>query len=288
MPFDIAVYGIAGHRRSTICCQAMYAGIKAVGDRPRLFVEADYREPLHDVAVFYGYTQILRKVMADYVAAGRKAVYIDLGYWGREGLHGHHKIVVNARHPTEYFQKRPHKDDRARKVGVQIQPWRKNGKHILLAGMGEKAAEAEGKRTLSFEMDAIKWLGRITDRPIIYRPKPSWMQSKPIPGTVFSWGGQPRPGFRRQHLNEVLNDCHAIVTHHSNVAVEGICAGVPAFCWKGVAVPMSSQNIDAIEDPVMPEGREAWSNAIAFTQWDIAEMSAGAPWRHLKNEGLIA
>lgn len=265
----------------------MYSGIKIAGDRPRLFIEDDYREPLHDIAVFYGYTPILRKVMADYIAAGRKAVYIDLGYWGREGLHGHHKIAVNARHPTAYFNKIPHEPDRLRKVGVTIEPWRNGGKHILLAGMGEKAAEAEGKTAESWERDALKWLGRITDRPIIYRPKPSWLQSKPIPGTIFSWGGQPRPGFRRQHLAEVLMNCHAVVTHHSNVAVEAICAGVPAFCWKGVAMPMSSQDIDAIEKPVRPDGREGWAASIAYQQWDIREISEGLPWRHLKNEGLI-
>lgn len=289
MPLDVAIYAIAGHRRSTVCTQAMYSGIKAVGDRPRLLVEADYREPLHDIAVFYGYTATLQRVMADYIAAGRKAVYIDLGYWHREGLHGHHKISLNGRHPTAYFQKRPHRFDRAAKAGVTIEPWRATGRHILLAGMGEKAANAEGLPVEKWERDAVAWLSRISDRPITYRPKPSWLQAREIPGTRFSWGGTvPRLGYHREFLHDVLRDCHAIVTHHSNVAVEAICAGVPAFAWKGVAVPMASQDIDAIETPAMPEGREQWAADIAYTQWNVAEMQAGLPWRNFKDEGLIS
>lgn len=287
MALEVAVYGIAGHRRSTVCCQAMYAGIKAVGDHARLLVESDYRAPHFDLAVFYGYTPTLRQIMAEYIAAGRHAVYIDLGYWGREGLHGHHKISVDGRHPTPYFRAGEHNGVRARKLGLAVEPWRGRGKHILLAGMGAKAAEVEGKAPEEFERSAIEWLQRVTDRKIIYRPKPSWMQSQPLAGTRFSWGGPPRPGYRTERLHEVLKDCHAIVTHHSNVAVEGIVAGIPAWCWKGVAVPMASQDPRSIDDPYRPEGREQWVNDITYCQWSVEEMSAGLPWRHLKNEGLI-
>lgn len=284
---NAAVYGIAGHKRSMMCCNAMFNGIRATGDRPRHFVEDDYREPLHDVAVFYGYTVKLRKIMDDYVAAGRKVVFIDLGYWGREGMRGYHKIVVNARHPTAYFQSRRHDAIRRKTFNIELKPWRQSGSHILLAGMGEKAAEAEGKQAEAWEREALKWMARYTDRTIIYRPKPSWKRSREIPGTKFSWGGPPRPGYRTEQLHEVLANCHAVVTHHSNVAVDAIVAGVPALCWKGVALSMSSQDFRNIEAPLMPEGREDWLNAIAWCQWNIDEMTRGQPWRHLKNEGLI-
>lgn len=276
---DVGIYGIPAHRRSTVCCQAMYAGIKASGDRPVLLMETAYKEPAHSVAVFYGYTATLRRIMADYVEAGLTAVYIDLGYWQREGLHGHHKIVVNARHPTAYFRKQRHAGDRARAVGVKVEPWRQGGRHILLAGMGAKAAEAEGKIVEAWEYDAIEWIRKFTSRPIVYRPKPSWLQARHIPGTIFS----PKD----ENLGRILANACAVVTHHSNVAVEGLVAGVPAFCWKGVAEPMASQDVTKIESPFLPEGREQWAADIAYTQWNIAEMQAGLPWRHMKSEGLI-
>lgn len=258
----------------------MYAGIRASGDRPRIFMEADYRGPDHDLAVFYGYTHVLRRVMADYIAAGKKAVYIDLGYFDREGLRGHHKISINARHPTAYFNARPHDNYRAAKLGLTTKPWKSNPDgHILLAGMGEKAAEAEGKKVESFEYWAIAEIRKITDREIVYRPKPSWVQARKIPGTIWSPKAQP--------LAEVMDSAFAIVTHHSNVAVEALAAGIPAFCWGGVALCMSLQDLSAIERPFYPEGRSEWLNSICYTQWSIDEMTRGLPWRHLKEEGLI-
>ncbi len=281
MALEVAIYGIERHRRSLSCCQAMFAGIRSCGDRPVHLSENSYVEPAHDLAVFYGYTATLRRVMADYIKTGRKAVYIDLGYWKREGLTGHHKITVNDRHPTAYFQKVKHSNARARLLGVAVDSWRRDREDnpILLAGMGDKAAEAEGRKVEQWEREAIDMIRRFSDRPIIYRPKPSWKQARPLPGTAFSPEAQP--------LTELFRTCHAVVTHHSNVAVEGIVAGVPAFCWKGVAVPMSLHDIAEIEEPYFPAAREQWINDIAYTQWNISEMTAGKPWRHMKDEGLI-
>jgi hypothetical protein len=257
----------------------MYAGIRANGDRAYLLREDQYRGTAFPIAVFYGFTPTLRAVMADYVKEGLRAVYIDLGYWAREGLHCHHKIVINARHPTAYFQNVKHKPDRARALGVEALPWLDNGKNILLAGMGAKAANVEGKDPESWERHAISALQLYTKRRIIYRPKPSWLGAKPLAGTTYS----PK----EQSLLSLLANAHAVVTHHSNVAVDALVAGVPAFCWQGVATPLSSQNIADIEEPRRPEGREQWIADIAYTQWNTDEMRRGLPWAHLKEEGLI-
>lgn len=281
MPVRVAVYVMGGHRRSTLCCEAMRSGIQATGDATDTIEESTFREVEHDVCVFYGYTKSIQRIVEAYRAAGKPFVYIDLGYWGRVKNNGHHKVVVNGRHPTAYFQKRRHDDKRAKTFGIALAPWRKSGKHILLAGMGAKASViAENMKFESFERGAIETLRQHTQRPIVYRPKPSCKESGSINGTIYSPPDQPLTG--------VLNaDCHAVVTHHSNVAVEAIVAGIPAFCMQGVAAPMSLQDLSLIETPLYPEGREQWINDIAYTQWTWTEMAEGLPWRHLKDEGLI-
>lgn len=277
---NVALYQMKGHRRSQMCVAAMSSGIAAAGDRPQVILDEHFKGVTHDACVFYGYTTRLQRIMAAHIAAGRPAVYLDLGYWHREGSNGHHKIVVNGRHPTAYFQARRHDASRLRNFRVEIKPWRRGGRSILLAGMGFKAATiAEGVPFESFERQAILELRRHTARPIVYRPKPSCKESRPITGTVFS----PR----EESLDAVLADCHAVVTHHSNVAVDALVAGIPAFCWQGVAAPLSLQDFARIESPAYPDGREQWLADIAWTQWSIAEMAAGLPWRHLKHEGLL-
>ena len=219
--------------------------------------------------------------MADYVKSGRKVVFVDLGYWGRRHggrFRGFHKISVDARHPTKYLMTRDRDASRLRRFGVVVKPWRERGDHIVLAGMSLKSAKSYGFKAEEWERNAVAELRKHTDRPIIYRPKPSWLEATHIPTTTMQRTALP---------DQALQNCHAVVTHHSNVAVDALAAGVPAFCMDGVAVPMSLQKRHEIENPIFPKGREQWLANIAWSQWSVDEMESGAMWRHLKAEGLI-
>ncbi len=264
----------------------MFKGIRRSGDRARLSIkdERQYTTPKSEIAVFYGLSGNLRRIWKDHQKDGRKAVYIDLGYWGRRDggrLAGYHKFAINGRHPTAYFQKHEHTEDRFRRFGLKVQGYQRKGDAILLAGMSTKAAQFEGFKYLEWETDAIRQIREVSDRPIIYRPKPGKSHgTDKIVGTIHS----PR----EQRLQEgVLPGCFATVTHHSNVSVDGLILGVPAFCVEGVALPMSLNDLSKIEKPIYPAGREQWLNDIAWTQFTVREMEMGLPWHHLMNEGLL-
>lgn len=283
MALEVAVYQ-SNRRRSREICEAMAEGIAKIGDCPIVIDETTYRTPDFKIAVFYGLAGNLKRAFDEYKVGGRKVVFIDLGFWDRRlknknRYEGYHKISINDRHPTTYFQNRAHAADRIARFNLTVQPWRTSGRYILLAGMSAKSSWVEGFAAEEWERSAVKQLAAVTDRPIIYRPKPSCPNARPIKGTRWS----PR----EEELESLLKDCHAVVTHHSNVAVEGLTAGVPAFCWDGVAKPMSLQEFGKIDQPLHPEGREQWLADIAYAQWNLEEMREGLPWRHLKDEGLV-
>lgn len=286
MATRVAVYRIAGHTRSRIMCEAMHRGIIACGDYAELLDESTYRRPEYDAAVFYGLEGNTPRLFREYREAGKPAVYIDLGWWKRrEGgrFSGYHKISVGSRHPRAYYRRFAHRSDRFREMGVNIEPWRRSDhghRHIVLAGMGDKAAAAEGYKPEQWEREAIKTIRKHSNRPIIYRPKPSWKTARPIPGVLYS----PRT----QELEPLLQGAWAVVTHHSNVAVEAVLAGVPAFAVDGVGADMGLAELERIESPIYPDGRELWAADIAYCQWSVAEMAAGLPWAHLKREELIS
>lgn len=237
--------------------------------------------PEHDVAIFYGLAAGLDRILRDYQASRRKAVYIDLGYWNRRKRtrwDGFHKMAVNSRHPTDYLMNRPHNAHRFERHGVQIRPWRENGTHILVAGMSAKAAAAEGLQAHQWERATINRLRELTDRPIVYRPKPSWAEAKPLEGSIFD---------STTPLDEALLNCHAVVTHHSNVAVDALLAGVPCICPGGAASLLSAHALEDIENPPMPDGREQWAFNLAWTQWSVDEMAAGLAFRYLVDEELV-
>lgn len=279
----VDVYRMRGHKRSNLVCDAVAAGLLECGVQFREKYESDFHVADGDVSIFYGFTSVMQRIMEGYSKPPRRAVYIDLGYWGRRAggrFTGYHKVSVNARHPVRYYRKNQHGPERFEHHGELIQPWRGKGRSILLAGMGAKGARAEGMPAESWERWAIGELGKYTDRPIIYRPKPSWYEAKPLEGTV-------RLSRREELVSDLLADCHAVVTHHSNVAIEAVLAGVPAFCWGGVGKDMALQDLSRIEDPWFPEGRLEWASDIAWCQWSIEEFRRGAAWKYLLEEGLV-
>lgn len=275
----VSVYEISGHRRSKVVCTAAISGMRAAGLNPVHKWEHHYREPDSDLAFFYGLTGENVKMFKDY-RRERKVIYADLGYFGRrEGgrWSGYHKLSINDRHPTNYYRARKHAPDRFLKHNVPIQPWGE-GRYVIVAGMSDKGALAEGYQPHQWEQWAINEVRKHTDRPIVYRPKPSWSGKIRLPGAEYQVGVP---------LEHALKDCHAVVCHHSNVAVEAILAGVPAFTWGGVAEEMGCQDLSMMESPHRPDNREEWAHALAYTQWNIAELATAEPWLHLKNEGLI-
>lgn len=287
----VAVYIIPQHHRAKVTCDAMAAGAERRGEMVTRFAPTDF-DPSHaeqfDAAVFYGYEGANLSVFECFKRSRTsRVVYVDLGYWGRRDggrWAGYHKIVVDARHPTAYFRRQTKPHDRIGAFHVEPQPWR-NGMHVLLAGMGDKGAQAEGFGPNQWEIAAVAEIRKYTTAPIIYRPKPSWKAAKPILGTAFS-----APHARE--LADDLRDCMAVVTHHSNVAIDAVMAGVPAFCWGGVATELCSQDLSdlaALRRFSWPSAAERmqWAADLAYTQWNIAEMARGDAWNYLRRENLL-
>lgn len=260
---------------------AMMDGIKRWGHPVSLHRSDSFHHPIAKVAVFYGFDAHLQRVFREYRAAGLTVVFVDLGYFGRiEGgkFAGYHKVSVNSRHPTAYFQQKQHDNRRAARFGIKVGEWH-SGSSILLAGASGKGASSDGFRPEEWET-RIAWLLRShTNRQIIYRPKPSYAEARPIPGTVFAQ--------TKADISLVLRDCHAVVTHHSNAALDGLIHGVPAFCVEGVALPLALSDFSKVETPRTEGDRQQLINDVAYCQFSIQEMRDGVCWRHLLEEGLI-
>lgn len=267
----------AGSRRSEHVARSMAAGAVARGDTAEI-VEGFDPVVRGDVVAAYGWRH--PELFEAYRAAGKDFIYIDLGWWGRKPanqlLDGYHKVSVNGRDPGPYFR-RGSTPDRFMVHGQHIAPWRGPGYHILLAGMSGKSAKTRGFEPQQWEREMIDRIKALTDRPIVYRPKPSWADATPLAGTTFSHGSNP--------ISHALQRAHAVVTLHSNVSVDALLAGVPVICRGGVGAELSGE-IGQLENPPMPDGRHELMADIAWCQFSGAEMRDGTCWRHLKAEVL--
>jgi len=271
--------------RSKSICAAVLHGIDKLGDDVTLIDEKYYNGPgdEYDVAVFYGLRGNLINAWRDYPRVGKKSVYIDLPYWGRDGIRGHydgyHKFVVNGRHATKYLQRVKHPDDRFRAFGLEVKHWTYGGDHILVAGMSAKAAAVEGFGFFEWERKAIKAIQKFTNRPIWFRPKTA------LPAHLIP--DMPGVEIDNGPLKESLKNCHAVVSHHSNVGIDALLGGVPIFTDEGVALRLGLSDLSKIETPRREDGRPQLMYDIAYTQFNGSEMWEGIAWRHLREEGLV-
>jgi hypothetical protein len=251
----------------------MARGIKSAGDAAIMRDARDFDMSKFDAAVFWGFTTECQRLVAECIKHGIPWIYLDLAYWLREQ---HFKVTINDRHPNAYFMLRDMPHDRFNSFGLKISPWadKKPDSPIMLAGMSGKAAWSWGMKPEEFERKFIPEIAKHTSREIIYRPKPSFRESTKLPGAQLD----KSPEYK-------LAGLHAVVTHHSNVGIDALMAGIPVFCRRGAAQPLAlsvDSDLSRIEEPIYPEGREQLFANLAYCQWSLAEMISGKCWRHLR------
>lgn len=217
-------------------------------------------------------------------AAGIHTIMLDKGYL-RDRIEGTRKwkywrVAVNAHHPTRYLMttRRPH--DRLARLRLEVAPWRTKGDHILIAGSSAKYHAFYGlPEPTGYAKALVAEIRKLTDRPLIYRPKPSWKEATEIAGTTYS---PPK-----QRLEEVLAGARAVVTHGSNACFEAVLAGVPCVVLgEAVAMPISSTTLGAIEKPrkATKNQRLQWLANLAYQQWTLDEFGSGAAWSVIRDE----
>lgn len=268
-----------GKLRHRLVSEAMRDGVGRLGDFP---VPVSPHGPRPDGLICYGWCD----PATEYRRRRLPVLTMDMPWFNR--LHPKNpascvKISVNHWHPTAYFQRRPKPTDRWEKISLPILPMRGNGRHIVVAGSGPKSSVRDGNEFQAWERDTIAALRLLTDREIVYRPKPYMKDSAPpqIEGARMD---------RDTPIAGLLADAWAVVTRQSNVAVDALRLGIPVFCWEGVGSVLAMQNLADIERPFLPtdQQRQQFFADLAYCQWTMAELKSGAAWAHIKDEGVFA
>jgi hypothetical protein len=145
---------------------------------------------------------------------------------------------------------------RWRALNIPLAPWRRNGRHIVIAAPTRTYARFH--QCESWIADTIDALARVTDRQLVIRDKET-----------------------RRPLMADLEGAHALVTHGSIAAVESVIMGTPVFVDASSAAALVGRTgVRDIEAPVYPD-REPWVHALACAQFNEAELVDGTLWRML-------
>ncbi len=259
--------------------EALRRGIKAFGDQ--IVPSEDAR-----VAVVWGVKS--RQKFDAYRERGVDVVVCDKGYVGDRS--GWVRTAVNAQGPGKYVMTYERPGTRWRAL-----PWSRvdaadipcRGSDVLLALSSQKYANwhrlGDAQRYAS---QLIKNTRTITDRPIVYRPKPSWALKLPekdlqVFGAELSIG---------RSLMEDLSSTWCVVTHGSGAAVDALVWGIPAIVLssESVAAPLCARSIcfDNVAYPPWPDHdrRRQWMRNVAYTQWTYDEIASGRAWWHIRED----
>lgn len=269
------IFWSSGKPREDAIAAALGQAVRSGGDDFEVRTVEDYHEPSGDVGCVFGVKGIARRLLDDYRAAGRHALFFDKGHTRRlpDGA-ALWRVSADGFMPLDTFQRVPRPGDRAKAHGLSLSP-RQFGECVLFAGASQKHCDFHGLGDCSeYARRVIAEVRAHTDRPVIYRPKPSWRSAVPIDGTEFS-----RSPTR---LADELARCFVLVTHSSNAAVEAILAGVPAIVLgPGIARPVTSRTVADVEDPywTLDEERRQWLADLAYCQWSVEEIASGETWK---------
>jgi len=253
----------------------MQTGLKRHGIAAEIITDQRTgRAVLGDVAIAYGWVH--EPVFTAYRHAGAHYAYFDMGYFNRKpskdkggSRDGHHRLAVNS-WDTADTMRTLCPSDRWDALGIEVAPNREqHAGAVLVCGMSEKAAGTHGFRPGQWEAETVATLrAAFPTTEIVDRPKPANLDA-----------GEP--------IAEVLKRTAIVVSHHSNVAVDALVAGVPTYARKGVGKLVSCSNpVDAVRmmGPIVAEPMRRQILAdVAYAQWSPPEMRTGAAWSHIRS-----
>lgn len=196
---------------------------------------------------------------------GEPYVFFDRAYFGGGTFTDRLRLTRGAyqRHWVE-------DGDAARlaKWGVELEPWREGGEFVVVVPPSPEVEALFGLK--GWEAETLKRLDACTDRPVMVSRK-SDRDASP--------------------LRDRLANCHAVVTWTSNVAVEAVCMGIPAFVspWSAARPAASAlERLEAeLEQPARPD-RAAWAVSLAGGQFTVDEIAGGVAREVLLTQGVPA
>lgn len=163
------------------------------------------------------------------------------------------------------------------KLGLDLQPWRVQGNHILVCLQRDGGWSMKGTDMSDWTDRTVRRLRNLTARPIVIRPHPKHQMDLSAL-TSLSGVTQSSPG---RSLLQDLSGAWAAVFCNSSSSVAAVLAGVPVFADDDDCVAWSVANHDVgqIEHPALPN-RTQWINDLAAAHWTDQESRLGDIYKH--------
>ena len=144
-------------------------------------------------------------------------------------------------------------------LGVELKPWRKDGKYVLIAH--QRANDYEGNSRQSIFQ---KIMSDCVGENIVIRGHPGR-------DSDINFNAKGAKVSKKPLLTD-LKEAKCLVTHNSKAAVEAVVDGVPVLAYhKSLVEMVKSPSIKNLKYP----DRTKWCNWIAYQHWTMDEIVSG-------------
>ena len=196
------------------------------------------------------------------------------------------KVALNGINRDAYFGPSNNNSSRAEQLGLKLQPWRTEGKYILICGQHEKSLQWRGMPNMTAWLgNTINTIREHTDMPIYWRPHPRYpvqYVEKDFKNVIRQTPVKIESTYDDYDFD--VRNAWATVCWSSNPGPHSVIAGIPAFVGNSsLAYDVANSNLHDIMNPNMPE-RQQWLNDYAHTEYTLDEISAGKPLKHLTSK----
>lgn len=238
---------------------AIEAGLEAAGWR----IKKGYGPPRSpdDVLVTWTVHRGAKESAARaFEAAGGRVVVCEEAYFREIKGERHFAIALHDHNGAGHW--RCGGPERWHSFGIEMQPWRRQGEHIVVRE--QRGIGSERMASPPFWHDhAIARLRALSKRTVMLRRHP-----KIAPDQA--------------PLAEALKGAHAVVTWASSIAAQALVLGVPVFyeAPRIVCAGACTRGVDRIETPAKPDRLPALER-LAWAQWSMCEIARGDPFRFL-------
>lgn len=238
--------------------EAFEAGFRACGYEVHKHLE--HKPQPGDVLLIWNRYAHFDSAAKEFERRGLPVLVAENGYLGREWNGGFWYAMARNHHNGGGSW--PVGDtDRWRDLGLQIRPWRREGKHVLV--LAQRGIGAEGVRQPNdWLRAATARLHQMTRRQVIVRQHPG------------ENGGRP--------LEADLADAWCCVTWGSGAAIKSLMAGVPVFHGfpRWIGAPAAAPFGGDIEKPFLGDRLPMFERLI-WAQWSLPEIRSGRAMRWL-------
>jgi hypothetical protein len=223
-------------------------------------------------AAFFGVQPHTRPAFLSAMNAEEDYYYIDNGYFS--GLFKGAEYYRVTQNHLQYHKKIEPDYNRLKRQRVNVLEWQEPGSFILFCPPGQFWFEQVlGADASAWRKKMLTKLHNATDMMVVERLKPKNIHE-----------------YRASPAENALRGCYAVVTFSSNIALQAVLRGIPAYCNQLSAASHICNTIDdttdlktVLENPVKKtvSERADWAATLAANQWTLSEISEGKAWKKL-------